>query len=71
MPKLKHAYEFAGRSQVDGTPSLIVAGRYLILGNSYDNLLANARAVVDALAPKKPAPAKPAPAKAKPAAPRS
>lgn len=71
LPKLKHAYEFAGRSQVEGTPSLIVAGRYLILGNSYDNLLANARAVVDALAPKKPAPAKPAPAKAKPAAPRS
>jgi len=71
LPKLKHAYEFAGRSQIEGTPSLIVAGRYLILGNSYDNLLANARAVVDALAPKKPAPGKPAPAKAKPAASRS
>lgn len=71
LPKLKHAYEFAGRSQIEGTPSLIVAGRYLILGNSYDNLLANARAVVDALAPKKPAPGKPAPARAKPAASRS
>ncbi|QNN45761.1 thiol:disulfide interchange protein DsbA/DsbL [Thermomonas brevis] len=71
LPKLKHAYEFAGRSQIEGTPSLIVGGRYLILGNSYDNLLANARAVVDALAPKKPAPGKPAPAKAKPAASRS
>lgn len=71
LPKLKHAYEFAGRSRIDGTPSLIVGGRYLILGNSYDNLLANARAVVLALAPKKPAPAKPVPAKAKPAASRS
>jgi thiol:disulfide interchange protein DsbA len=71
LPKLKHAYEFAGRSQIEGTPSLVVAGRYLILGNSYENLLANARAVVDALAPKKPAPGKPAPAKAKPAASRS
>lgn len=61
-PKLKQAYEFAARSQIEGTPSLIVAGRYMILGNSYDSLLVNARAVVDALAPKKTAvPAKPAP----------
>lgn len=73
LPKLKNAYEFAGRSQIEGTPALIVAGRYQILGNSYDSLLANARAVVDALAPKKAAaPAKPAPkAPAKPAATRS
>ena len=55
LPKLRHAYEFAQRSQIEGTPALVVAGRYLILGNSYDSLLANARAVVDALAPKKPA----------------
>lgn len=68
LPKLKYAYEFSARSQVEGTPSLIVAGRYLILGNSYENLLANARAVVNALAPKKAAPAK---AAAKSAAPRS
>ena len=69
LPKLKNAYEFAGRSQIEGTPALIVAGRYQILGNSYDSLLANARAVVDALAPKKAAaPAKPA-AKAAPKAP--
>ena len=55
LPKLRYAYEFAQRSQIEGTPALVVAGRYLILGNSYDSLLANARAVVDALAPKKPA----------------
>lgn len=63
-PKLKQAYEFASRSQIEGTPSLIVAGRYMILGNSLESLLTNARAVVDALAPKK----KPAPARAAPAA---
>ena len=55
LPKLRYAYEFAQRSQIEGTPALVVAGRYLILGNSYDSLLANARAVVVALAPKKPA----------------
>ena len=71
LPKLKLAYEFGARSQIEGTPSLVIAGRYLVLGNSYESLLANARAVVDALAPKKkPAPPRAAPA-AKPAAPRS
>ena len=71
LPKLKRAYEFGVRSQIEGTPSLIVAGRYVILGNSYESLLANARAVVDALAPKKkPAPPRAAQA-AKPATPRS
>lgn len=64
MPKLKAAYEFAARSEVPGTPSLIVAGRYRIRGDSYENLLANARAVVNALAPKK---ANPPPAATKPA----
>lgn len=57
LPKLKHAYEFAARSQIEGTPSLVVAGRYLVLGNSYQNLLDNARRVVDALAPRKAVPA--------------
>lgn len=69
LPKLKHAYEFGARSQIEGTPSLVVAGRYLILGNSYQSLLDNARRVVDALAPKRPAP--PATAKDKPVPPRS
>lgn len=71
LPKLKQAYDFGARSQIEGTPSLVIAGRYLVLGNSYESLLANARAVVDALAPKKkPAPTRAAPA-AKPAPPRS
>ena len=59
LPKLQHAYEFAGRSKLEGTPSLVVAGRYLVLGNSYESLLDNARRIVIALAP--PAKAKPAP----------
>jgi thiol:disulfide interchange protein DsbA len=71
LPKLKQAYDFAARSQIEGTPSLVIAGRYLVLGNSYESLLGNARAIVDALAPKKkPAPPRAAPA-TKPAPPRS
>lgn len=69
LPKLKHAYEFAARSQIEGTPSLVVAGRYLVLGNSYQSLLDNARRVVEALAPRKAAPARPVAPK-RPAAPR-
>lgn len=57
LPKLKAAYEFAARSGIEGTPSIIVAGRYRILGNSYESLLANTLAVVKALAPKKATPA--------------
>ena len=72
LPKLKHAYEFSARSQIEGTPSLVIAGRYQVLGNSYESLLGNARAVVDALAPQqKPKPATARPAPAKPAPPRS
>lgn len=69
-PKLRNAYEFAARSDIPGTPSLVIAGRYLVLGNSYESLLQNARSVVDALAPKAAAPKKAAPkpaAAAKPA----
>lgn len=66
VAKLKYAYEFAARSGIEGTPSLIVNGRYQVLGNSYESLLANARKLVDALAPKR-VPAKPKP-QAKPAA---
>ena len=70
-PKLRHAREFAIRSDIPGTPSLVVAGRYLILGNSYQALLDNARAVVGALAPAKrplriPPPVRPASAPARP-----
>ena len=69
--KLRYANEFARRSQIEGTPSLVVGGRYLILGNSYQALLDNARAVVDALAPakapaRKTAPVRPAVAPARP-----
>jgi thiol:disulfide interchange protein DsbA len=48
---LRNAFMFERRGEVEGTPTLIVAGRYQILGNSYQNLLDNARKVVDALAP--------------------
>lgn len=71
LPQLRQAYEFGVRSQVEGTPSLIVAGRYVILGNSYENLLGNARAVVAALAPKQKPKAAARPAPAKPTPPRS
>lgn len=50
-PKLEQAKQFALRSGIEGTPSLVVAGRYLALGNSYQNLLANAGKIVAALAP--------------------
>ena len=71
VAKLKYAYEFAARSGIEGTPALIVNGRYQVLGNSYESLLGNARKVVDALAPKR-APAKPKPqAKPAPAKPRA
>ena len=71
VAKLKYAYEFASRSGIEGTPALIVNGRYQVLGNSYESLLGNARKVVDALAPKR-APAKPKPqAKPAPAKPRA
>ena len=59
--KLRHAHDFAVRSDIPGTPSLVVAGRYLILGNNYQALLDNARAVVDALAPAKAPPRRTAP----------
>lgn len=71
LPKLQHAYEFAGRSKIEGTPSLVIAGRYLVLGNSYESLLDNAKRIVLALAPTtkaKPAPTKPKAAPAKAAA---
>lgn len=47
--KMLAAREFQMRSKIPGTPSIIVDGRYLILGNSYDSLLTNARAVIDAI----------------------
>lgn len=49
--RLAHARQFAQRSDIPGTPSLVIAGRYLVLGNSYEQLLGNARKIVDALTP--------------------
>lgn len=66
LDALRAAFEFERRAEVEGTPTLIVAGRYQILGNSYQNLLDNARRVVEALAPARPAPARPAPTTGKP-----
>ena len=54
--KLDLAKQFAQRSDIPGTPSLVIDGRYLVLGNSYESLLANAGKIVAALAP----PARPA-----------
>lgn len=48
--KMLAAREFQMRSKIPGTPSIIVDGRYLVLGNSYDSLLLNARSVIDAIA---------------------
>lgn len=53
--RLAHARQFAQRSDIPGTPSLVIAGRYLVLGNSYEKLLGNARKIVVALAPAAPA----------------
>lgn len=69
--KAGNAREFQMRSKIEGTPSLVIAGKYLVLGNSYESLLDNARRIVLALAPAskaRPAPAKPKPAPAKAAA---
>lgn len=42
--------EFQMRSNLPGTPALIVDGRYLVRGNSYESLLDNARKIIDAVA---------------------
>jgi thiol:disulfide interchange protein DsbA len=44
--RLTAAREFALRSGVEGTPSLVINGRYRILGRSYQELLRNADAVI-------------------------
>lgn len=45
--RMKHAREFVVRSGVDGTPTLIVAGRYRVTADSRDKQLATARWLVD------------------------
>lgn len=66
--KLAQASQFAKRSDIPGTPSLVIDGRYLALGNSYESLLGNARKIVVALVPAA-APAGKRPAR-KPATPK-
>ena len=66
--KAANAREFQLRSDIPGTPSLVIAGKYVVVGNSYESLLENAKRIIVALAPAakaKPAPKpKAAPAKA-------
>ena len=70
-PKLAKASAFAQRSDIPGTPSLVINGRYLVLGNSYESLLGNARKIVAALTPASPAAGKRPATKAAASKPRS
>ncbi|MGH8072462.1 MAG: thiol:disulfide interchange protein DsbA/DsbL [Lysobacter sp.] len=45
--KLQHAREFLRRSGVQGTPTLIVAGKYRVLGHSFEETLDTAEALVE------------------------
>ena len=49
--KMQQAHDFAVRSQIPGTPALVIDGRYLVLGNSYQSLLDNANRTLKAIAP--------------------
>lgn len=49
--KMQYAHDFAVRSKIPGTPSLVIDGRYLVLGDSYQGLLDNANRVLKAVAP--------------------
>ncbi|MEO6155402.1 MAG: thiol:disulfide interchange protein DsbA/DsbL [Thermomonas sp.] len=54
--KADSARAFQVRSKISGTPSMVIDGRYLVLGNSYESLLGNARRLIDAIsASRKPA----------------
>lgn len=43
---VKHAYDFATRSNVPGTPSMIVNGKYRVLGRSLQDMLRNTDALI-------------------------
>lgn len=45
--QMKRAREFVLRSEIDGTPALIVAGKYRVTSNSRDRQLATARWLVE------------------------
>lgn len=44
--RLQAAHQFAHRSGVEGTPTLVIDGRYRVLGRSFEEILRNADAVV-------------------------
>jgi len=44
--KISKAKQFAVRSQISGTPSLIVDGKYLVKGTSYENMLQIAETLI-------------------------
>ena len=68
--KTNHAKQFIVNAFANGdtpsTPTFIVNGKYLVLGNSFESMLDNARRVILAVAPA--AKAKPKPVSARPAA---
>jgi len=45
--KLREATGFLQRSHVDGTPSLVVNGRYRVLGRTIDDILRNTTALIE------------------------
>jgi len=44
--KVKAARDFAQRTRVPGTPALIVNGKYLVKGDSFDDMLRNTDALI-------------------------
>jgi thiol:disulfide interchange protein DsbA len=47
--RMQAAHDFAVRSKIEGTPTLIVNGQYRVAGDSAEAQLANARRIVDML----------------------
>ena len=52
--RMQAAHDFAVRSKIEGTPTLIVNGQYRVAGDSAEAQLANARRIVDMLLSAKP-----------------
>jgi len=44
--KLNQAEQMVENYKIDGVPSLAVAGKYVVMGNSFEQLLANANALI-------------------------
>jgi thiol:disulfide interchange protein DsbA len=44
--KMKRAYQFAVDKKLKGTPALVVAGKYVIIGDTYEEYLKNLNAVI-------------------------